>query len=308
MVRRERCPGCRAESFDRLVVCSYSDAPIAAVTAETVKVLPEFRTETYELRRCRVCALAWQVVAPDDDLAIRLYGQASAFEAVAEAHQALDFYVSAAREIAMIVSAFDAAPHRLRFLDFGMGRGEWARLAAAFGVKSFGVELTAAAREHAQAFGVVALAPEELAGHEFDLVHTEQVFEHLADPLGTLERLRGVLAPAGLVKISVPDAVDLDRRLALADWEAPKGSARSLECVAPIHHVNAFQRRSILAMAAAAGFEEAKLPARAYYRLGEVAPGRPLLKALARPLYRNVLGRGTYVFLRASRNGTETKV
>lgn len=286
-----------------LVRCPYSEPPISTLTVETLKRLPEFRAETYELRRCRTCGLAWQVAAPDDELALRLYDDPGAFEAVARAHAGLDFYTSAAREVATIVAAFGRSPERLRFLDYGMGRGEWARLAGAFGVQSFGVELVGAAREHARSFGVVALAPDELSGRSFDFVHTEQVFEHVPGPLRLLEQLRGVLAPGGLVKISVPDAGDLDRRLRSADWSAPKGSSRSLECVAPVHHVNAFARRSLLAMAGTAGFEEATLPAGAYYRLAEAAPGRPLLKALARPLYRNVLRRGTYVFLRARDEG-----
>lgn len=72
--------------------------------------------------------------------------------------------------------------------------------------------------------------------------------------------LKQGLRPKGLLKISVPTAHNIKRRLARMDWKAPKGTRLSLNLVAPPEHINFFRRKSLLLMAEAAGMEEVTIP------------------------------------------------
>jgi hypothetical protein len=99
----------------------------------------------------------------------------------------------------------------------------------------------------------------------FDFINTEQVFEHIAAPLDTLTMLAAALRREGLIKISVPDARDLKRRLNVMDWTAPYGSRNSLNDTIPLIHVNSFTHRSLVRMAQLAGLEPVNIPLRLQY-------------------------------------------
>lgn len=64
-----------------------------------------------------------------------------------------------------------------------MGWGDWFQMAQSFGCKAAGMELSEARVSHAQSRGVPAVEWQELASRRFDFINTEQVFEHVTDPL-----------------------------------------------------------------------------------------------------------------------------
>ncbi len=95
-----------------------------------------------------------------------------------------------------------------RVLDFGSGSGEFLTAARARGATVTGVEpgLSYAAFARAEYGARVldrldALAPDEA----FDVVTVHHVLEHLRDPVDTLERLAGRLAPGGVLYAAVPN-------------------------------------------------------------------------------------------------------
>ena len=57
------------------------------------------------------------------------------------------------------------------------------------------------------------LLVEQAENLRFDFINTEQVFEHISEPLETLKELKTLLKPGGIIKISVPTADDINRRL-----------------------------------------------------------------------------------------------
>src|SRR5439155_15817049 len=113
---------------------------------------------------------------------------------------------------------------------------------------AYGVELDPRAAAHARAYGVKTRTRADLVADSFDFVNTEQVLEHLADPLETLADLRVGLRPDGLLKVSVPEGRGIEQRLRKPDWTAAKGSRSSLNAVAPLEHLNCFDRGSLVAV------------------------------------------------------------
>lgn len=180
-----------------------------------------------------------------------------------------------------------------------MGWGKWALMVKAFGCESYGTELSEERIKYATSNGIKVLAWDEIPKHSFDFINTEQVFEHISNPLDTFIYLKDALKSNGILKISVPTANDIKKRLKIMDWKAPKGTRNSLNPVAPLEHINYFRRNSLIKMANLAGMEEVVIPMRTQYLYTSNWRGaKRIAKNILLPIYRNVLKRQNYLFFR----------
>lgn len=140
------------------------------------------------------------------------------------------------------------APRSVKVLDFGMGWGHWAVSALGAGFSCDGVEISRERRVWAKARGVRSFGSlRGLRRGEYDFVNADQVFEHLADPLGVLKDLVRVMAPGGYIRISVPNPMRELIQIRLGRWTPRKGAFH------PLEHLNAFGYRSISVLAKRAG-------------------------------------------------------
>lgn len=179
-----------------------------------------------------------------------------------------------------------------------MGWAKWATMVKAFGGDAYGMELSKERIEYAKANGIKVVSWDELPDHKFDMINTEQVFEHIPKPLETLKHLSKGLRPGGIIKISVPTANDINRRLKIMDWKASKGTKNSLNAVSPLEHINYFKRRSLTQMAAMAGLEEVKIPIFMQWQFAADRRGlKQKIKNILFPIYINILKKRNYVFL-----------
>lgn len=270
-VHRAHCPACGSGDRREIYSAAYAAAPLRAFLESFYRPQGGFEPQHledahYRVAECGACALLYQVDVPDDFLKERLYDHWIDPEGARREHdriRGVDFYHRLAREVELAVRYFGRKPAELAFFDFGMGWGEWCFMARSFGCRVAGAELSPARLAFARANGIRLVPWDEIPAQRFDLINTEQVFEHVDAPLETLRHLVRGLAPGGLVKLSVPDAPDVRRRLAHADWTAPPGSPGDLNAIAPLEHINCFARDSLVRMAARAGLEPVGTLARA---------------------------------------------
>jgi SAM-dependent methyltransferase len=306
LIERKRCPACGASEHRERVRVSYDEAPVRAHLSAAYAELGGVEFEylegaEYVLHECARCGLVFQAGVPDDTLMERIYEhwidaqRCLKMQAVIDD---IDLYSRHAQEVMQIVAWRRGGKSGLKVLDFGMGWAKWAMMAQAFGCDVWGNEMSKTRIEFARAHGIRVLGWEELSQHRFDFINTEQVFEHLPDPLDTLRHLRDALAPGGLVKISVPNGHDIDRRLAAMDWAAPRDSSLSLNVVAPLEHLNCFRRSTFAHLAREAGMVEVQMPLRLQYAyMTDFSSLRSIAKNLVRPVHRRVLDRTNCVFL-----------
>lgn len=300
-VERVQCPGCGGPSGATLFECNYADDPIREVVrvaypTMTVCEQAAIGSGRYMLDKCARCGLVWQRFAPTPEILERLYGAWSEPDQLHERQDTLRHGQSYAQEVMLVLEHFGDPPRELSVLDFGSGWGRWPRMAAAFGCQAYGADLSSEQSEWAAAQGVKMIDPAELPAGLFHFINTEQVFEHLVDPAGTTRALAQSLRPDGLLKISVPNAADLERRLGQGRWDAAKHTKDSLNIVHPLEHLNAFTVRSLEAMTAQAGLHRVKMPLREQYAAAtNWRPPREFVRNLAKPLVRNY-GSRTYLF------------
>lgn len=256
----------------------------------------------FVLDECLRCRLVFQRWVPGEALIRKLYEEWINPDEVFEEHRRTDdarYHRELADEVAMILALVGKTPADVRVLDFGMGWGNWARMAGAFGCRAFGTEVSERRIAHASAFGVTTVTLETEHLEPFDVVNADQVFEHLVAPLATLKELARRLKPGGLLKISVPNGGGIRWLLRLNDWRAPKDSWKSLNPVSPLEHLNCFTNRSLLAMGREAGLVPLTLPLSVQYRDNTLHQGslRAVAKFAVRPALRR-FGWATYQFFR----------
>lgn len=131
------------------------------------------------------------------------------------------------------------APSRRRLLDIGSGPGFFLQTAMRMGWKAKGIEPSRQAAEFSRSLGgdvVEGFFSSETAPElgRFDVVHLNNVLEHLPDPAGILKIAYSVLDPGGLVCINVPNDFT-------AIQEAGRQAVNAEQWwVAPPHHLNYF--------------------------------------------------------------------
>jgi SAM-dependent methyltransferase len=129
-----------------------------------------------------------------------------------------------------------------RVLDFGCGYGRSARVLLQAGVHFWGVDISAAEIEKGrEQFAVLGLDPKRLAvldpdgrapfaDASFDVVFTQQVFEHVAELDVAVAEIARLLAPGGVSFHSWPGKwcfVEPHLRAPFVHW-LPKGQTRRL--------------------------------------------------------------------------------
>jgi SAM-dependent methyltransferase len=268
LVERTTCPVCRApaERAATLSDLPFDQDPLRRYLSEfydgALDVRP-LRGERFVLLDCPGCGLVYQRHVPDAALLEQLYGSAALADAGAVgAARGLSTRIAYAHDVERVIRHVGLPAAQIEVLDFGSGTGLWLQMAAAFGCRTTGAEITGSTLERLSAAGHRAVSMEDLPSERFHFVNTEQVVEHLVEPAETVQRLAAALRPGGVLRISVPNGSDIRERLRRGDWSAPKGSAESLNPVAPLEHLNCFDAASLRRLGTGAGLRPFDYPLR----------------------------------------------
>ncbi len=292
IINRNFCPVCKVEDNIILYECLFTEYPVKEYLTRFYSTqggveLNYLENAKYILCKCNNCDLVYQKEILSEALMERLYENWINPVLVFEAQKMLPIshYASWAQEIFQIMSYIKKIPSEIRFFDFGMGWGKWLLVAKAFGCNVFGCELSESRIQYAESNGITMISYDEISEQQFDFINASQVFEHISCPTETLQYLVKALKFGGLIKISVPTARNISRRIKKMDWDAPKGSKYSLNPVAPLEHINYFKRETLISMASMAGLQEIKIPLTTQYQFSTNWKGiRHIVKNLIYPI------------------------
>jgi SAM-dependent methyltransferase len=305
---RDRCPACDSADVRTRYACRFDQPPIAPFLAAYYRADPAVLDGTYRLAQCQSCGTFFQAEVGNSALLETLYTDWVDWHWDPLRDPGYNFDVSHPRrsrdghEI-MAAARFLGRPlSALTTLDFGMGWAGWARVAASLGCDSVGFDLSPARLEFAARYGVRA----PVAGETFDFINTEQVFEHVTDPREVIRSLAVQLAPAGILKISVPSQHGVERLLAGLAAGTERIDATAIMSVHPLEHVNCYSRAGLLALAADVALVPVNHLAADFAFLvhrDSLAPGdlRRTAKSLARPFYNRLNPRNRYLWFRHAR-------
>ena len=304
-IERKHCPACKSESMTTLLSAPFSDGFVWGYLERYYDEHGFIEKEyleggTFELVECNDCRLVFQKYIGNDDLLERLYTKwinpeyARSNDLLREDYF---FYAKLAQEVMMFIRYFGKRPSELSFLDFGMGWAQWSLMAQGLGVKSFGAELSPDKIAYGKARGIEIVAYDDIPNHKFDLINTEQVFEHVSEPLEMLQHLRKGVRSGGLLKLSVPNGNEAKKSLTKIDWNAPQWASNSPMVVAPLEHINTYTTGALEAMGRKAGLVPIKIPVGTLIAAPGAKP-KQSLKTFIHPLHRKWNWKGAYVVFR----------
>lgn len=303
---RKECPACSSDRFKTVYETRFDESPVkdyllGFYLPQGMVEFEYLKNSSYRLCECENCGLIFQKDVPNDALMERVYEHWIDPVKAMTRHQkeSIGYHLLLEQELVKIIAYIRKDPSDLCFLDFGMGWGDWAIKAKKIGCDTYGTELSEERIKYACANGVKILNWNQIPDHRFDFINTEQVLEHLPQPLDTLRYLKSALKPDGIIKISVPTANNIRHRLKNMDWKARRGTKNSLNPVAPLEHLNFFTRHALLNMAAKAGMKEVVIPLAMQYRRLNIRGGpKYIMRSFLNPLRRNILKSQNYIFFR----------
>lgn len=222
----------------------------------------------YALLECRACSALFQREVPDETFAQEIYaGWIGRHQTDAQKSLPFTEFAHSIGE-AMILTRHllrhtsKTVPSNIRVLDFGMGRGNFAKAMVACGCQVWGYDFAENRQQNAAEIGVATLAFENIWSTQFDFINTEQVFEHLTNPRHTATLLANSLAQGGLIKISVPFSRWVERKEFSIDWRARRYARYSSMPLQPLEHLTYFRRPSLNFLAAELGLKRSSLSPR----------------------------------------------
>lgn len=146
---------------------------------------------------------------------------------------------------------------RRHLLDIGCGPGFFLKSAMDRGWRVLGIEPSRQASAHARSLGVQVVEGFFNKGSagglgRFDVVHLNNVLEHVPNPLEIVILARELLAPGGLLCLNVPNDFSPLQTAARVSQNLPEW------WVAPPHHLNYFDFDSLEALLTRLGFDVAE--------------------------------------------------
>lgn len=193
--------------------CCGAEAPSPCFTATAQS------GERFDFLQCKRCGTVCHAVPPDGETLARAYGA--------------EYYGGTRRKfigpIASLVEYFQGGRARLvsrhipagrRVLDVGCGNGGYLAQMAGRGFAAEGTEWTAeSASRVAEGISVHVgdLTTMNLPG-SYEAISAWHVFEHLADPGATLDKMRELLSPTGRLFLSMPNQASWQARLFGPHW------------------------------------------------------------------------------------------
>ena len=171
-------------------------------------------------------------------------------------------------------------PARRRLLDIGSGPGFFLKTAQTRGWDVTGIEPSRQAAAHARDLGVNVVEGffnAESAPNlgRFDVVHMNNVLEHIPDPITLVSLARNLLEPGGIVCINVPND--------FSPFQLAASAAQNTRewWLAPPHHLNYFDFASLTGLVEHLGMtvveRTTSFPMEAFVMMGENYIDDPVL-------------------------------
>ncbi|NBC36220.1 methyltransferase domain-containing protein [Novosphingobium sp. FSY-8] len=301
LITRTGCPACGGTAARTLFTAAL-DGPLlrgylSAYYARDVAV-----AGAYCALECATCATLYQRDVGNGPLLSDLYDQwmppSRPEEDAGYRYDVTNPAASRDGHEIMVASAYLGVPlGAMHTLDYGMGWAGWARVARALGCVSHGYDLADSRMAHAAAHGIL---PDNGRYH---FINTEQVMEHIEDPVALVGELAGKLRPGGVLKISVPAQDGVRAELARLAAGGDRVNAAGLMPLHPLEHVNAFSREGLARLGAMHGLALVRPGLATRYAFLRHAGAMDwadlprVAKEMVRPVWQWVSPRNTYVWL-----------
>jgi 2-polyprenyl-3-methyl-5-hydroxy-6-metoxy-1,4-benzoquinol methylase len=257
---RNCCPTCGSKKLIELAEIDYADPRMMSYLSSSYRIDTRLFASiakgfSYRIVSCKDCELLFQAYIPSESFLSIIYDEyidpdkSLSSKSLTEDHSQM--YLG---DYALIKKLLGKPSSEIKILDYAAGWGNWIKLANKVGFKTFALELSEYRKSHLSNAGIQVVAEADLSKMSIDFVNCDQIFEHLTNPVAVLRAIRECLSDNGMVRISVPHSFHSLKEVSLLDRE-PKSDIVIPDILAPLEHLNYYNRRSLKTLAKSAGFE-----------------------------------------------------
>jgi 2-polyprenyl-3-methyl-5-hydroxy-6-metoxy-1,4-benzoquinol methylase len=242
LIVRNNCPICKSFSTKLIYKLSYQDSTLTNFLKVYYKnrlPISLISKYNYELIECKVCRLIYQKYVPDENFSKDLYERyISPEESLKKKEENIVNVIKKIhKELGLIKKIFNLK-NNINVLEFGAGWGFWATEAQKIGLKIDCLELSKKRVEYMKNKGLKVIDKIGKNFDKYDLIYSDQTFEHIDNPKETLELLNLSLNVGGYILLNFPSAFLFKTKL--------KKNYRPQKDVAhPLEHLNIYNRSSI---------------------------------------------------------------
>ena len=241
LVSRNNCPICEKNTISSIYKLPYQDIKIVNFLKIYYKdrlPLNLLNGYDYDLLECNNCKFIFQKFIPDEDFAEELY------EKYISPEESLEKKISNIKnlkkqyhnEIKLIKNIF--RDKDINILEFGAGWGFWSAEAKKFGFKVSCLELSKKRVDYMKTKGLKVINNLENDNKKYDLIYSDQTFEHINNPKETLELLNSSLNKNGYIFLNFPSSFGFKSKVS-KNYTPKKDEAH------PLEHLNLYNRSSI---------------------------------------------------------------
>tara|TARA_B110000046_G_scaffold163756_1_gene178890 strand:- start:191 stop:1057 length:867 start_codon:yes stop_codon:yes gene_type:complete len=240
---RKKCPICKLDKFKILYSLSYNDDLIQKFLKKYYKerisqYLNELAAYNYVILECLNCSLKFQKYIPNEKFSKIFYEQIIDDEESKNKMKKLP----ASRhwkDFELINKIIKKNNQNISIFEFGSGNGEWACEAKKLNYDTTVYEYSIDRIETLKKKGLNVCDNINLCKKKFDIIFSNQVFEHIPNPAETLELLMPLLKKDGYILLKFPSSFMFKRKL--KDNYQPKK-----DCAHPLEHINILNRKAFI--------------------------------------------------------------
>lgn len=241
LIERNNCPICKSFSIQSIYSLSYQNSKLQNFLTTYYKNRLQLNLVSqydYELIECNICKLIFQKYIPDENFSQQLYEKfISAEESLKKKEENIvDINKKNHNELNLIKKLFNFK--NINVLEFGAGWGFWAIEAKKIGFKVNCLELSKKKIIYMKNKGLKVIQNIEETFNKFDLIYSDQTFEHINNPKETLELLNLSLNINGYILLNFPSAFGFRNKL-------KKNYYPHKDVAHPLEHLNIYNRSSI---------------------------------------------------------------
>ena len=246
LIIRTCCPACKSKEFKKLFSLPYKSEKISNFINHYYKSLIKSSSldgHEYNLLQCLNCNLIFQEQIPDDQFSKDLY------EKFIDPNESLSkkddfdkkFRKKLSFEMQLIKNLFKKDEKDISILEFGAGWGFWSKHAQNYGYKVSAFEVSEKRIDFMKNNNVNVVSNLNNQNLKYDLIYSEETFEHISHPKDTIIELSQLLSKGGFIFLRFPSAFLFKSKL-------NKNYVPTSDCAHPLEHINIFCKKSFVQM------------------------------------------------------------
>jgi len=241
LIKRIKCPVCNFKKIWSIYKLSYGDLEIKnflEVYYNKKLNLDLITSNDYNLLECKNCKFIFQESIPNELFSEHLYE--NLISATASLKKKEENIINLKKkyynEIILIKKIFKE--RKINILEFGAGWGFWSLEAKKSGFNVSCLELSKRRVEYMKSKDLNVINTIEKNKPKYDLIYSDQTFEHISDPKETLDLLNSSLNLGGYILLNFPSSFGFKRKVK-NNYMPNKDEAH------PLEHLNLFNRSSM---------------------------------------------------------------